>query len=57
MITENADEIAFRFLVDFNRGDRALVERWCSEADPRWCLTLQLCESFLDEVRKNKRSL
>lgn len=49
-ITETAEEIAQRFLTDYHGGDTALIEGWRRNADRRWCLTLQLCKSFMDEI-------
>ena len=51
MITETAEQIAFRFLVDMHNGDTALINGWRREARREWCLTLQLCVSFMDGRR------
>jgi hypothetical protein len=55
MITETAEQIAFRFLVDMHNGDTALIESWRREARREWCLTLQLCVSFMDEIERSAR--
>lgn len=49
-IEETAEEIAHRFLTDYHSGDTALVDGWKRNADRRWCLALQLCKSFVEEI-------
>jgi hypothetical protein len=48
MKNETADELAYRFLVDYHQGDEALIQGWRKNADRRWCITLQLCHSLLE---------
>ena len=50
-ITETAEQIAFRFLKDYHQDDQGLVEGWRRNSDRRWNLTVQLCHSFLEEIR------
>ena len=51
-MVESAEEIAFRFLVDFHNGDTELIKGWRSNARREWCLTLQLCMSYADEIER-----
>lgn len=53
MITETAEEIAFRFLSDLIGEPAATTSR--REAMYDWNLTLQLCVSFMDEIAAAKR--
>ena len=49
-IEETAEQIAHRFLSDMHNGDTALIDGWRKNANRQWCLTLQLCKSFMDEI-------
>lgn len=54
-ITETAEQTAFQFLKVFLRDDQGLVEEWRSEADRRYSLTLQLCQSYMDKIESDAK--